>query len=57
MSKLVIKNLPENKELDRKALTEFKGGADPLRMNKREQPKHPAPIHWIRSPSLACLGD
>ncbi|MGI9287799.1 MAG: hypothetical protein ACR2P1_20610 [Pseudomonadales bacterium] len=32
MSKLIIKNLPENKELDRKALAEFKGGVNPLRL-------------------------
>lgn len=32
MSKLVIKNLPASKELDRAALVAFKGGADPLRL-------------------------
>ena len=31
MSKLVIKNLPENKELDHEVLAEFRGGINPSR--------------------------
>lgn len=58
MSKIVINNLPKNKQLDRQALAEFNGGNSPsslLAQIKAEAADAASELHLNQEPELGVL--